>query len=119
MGMAIRRMMPKSGDVPPGWHISSFFGTAEWRKYAYEVVTDLLGKRTLKLRDSEERLLEWYRERLRLAFGHVSEAQLIVNTRGGRLYFLIWAGPHPAGLTGANYILTMKSRSRGKKKASL
>jgi len=58
--------MPKSGDVPPGWHISltTFFGTAEWRKYAYEVVTDLLGKRTLKLRDSEERLLEWYRERL-------------------------------------------------------
>jgi hypothetical protein len=60
------------------------------------------------------RLLEWYRARLQKAFGHVSEAQLITNTRGGRLYYLIWAGPHPAGLKGANYILTMKPRSRAK-----
>ena len=67
MGMAIRRMMPKSGDVPPDWHISltTFFGTDEWRKYAYEEVTDLAGPRTRKFADSETRLMEWYRERLR------------------------------------------------------
>jgi three-Cys-motif partner protein len=117
MGMAIRRMMPKSGDVPPDWHISltTFFGTDEWRKYAYEEVTDLAGPRTRKFADSETRLMEWYRERLRMAFGYVSEAQLITNTRGGRLYYLIWAGPHPAGLTGANYILTMKKRAPARK----
>lgn len=117
MGMAIRRMMPKSGDVPPGWHISlnTFFGTDEWRQYAYEEVTDLVGKRTLKFSDSEVRLMEWYRKRLQFAFGHVSEPQLITNTRGGRLYYLIWAGPHPAGLEGADYILTMKKRGAPKR----
>jgi hypothetical protein len=47
---------------------------------------------------------------LRAVFGHVSEARLVTNTRGGRLYFLIWAGPHEAGLKGADYILTMKKR---------
>lgn len=110
MGMAIRRMMPRSGNVPQGWGISldTFFGSPDWRMYAYEETTDLMGQRLAKLTDSEIRLLEWYRKRLEDAFGFVSEARLIKNTRGGRLYYLIWAGPRKEGLTGANYILTMK-----------
>src|SRR5215211_9280749 len=93
MGMAIRRMMPRSGDVPEGWSISldAFFGSPDWRRHAYDEVTDLAGRRTVKFADSETRLLEWYRQRLRFAFGHVSRAQLIRNTRGGRLYYMIWA----------------------------
>lgn len=119
MGMAIRRMMPRSGDVPEGWSISldTFFGTRDWRKFAYEETTDLLGVRTTKFADSEARLLAWYRSRLKTEFGHVSEAQLITNTRGGRLYYLIWAGPHEAGLRGANHILTMKARGGPKRQA--
>jgi hypothetical protein len=31
--------------------------------------------------------------------------RLITNTRGNPLYYLIWAGPHPKGLDGANHIL--------------
>ena len=114
MGMAIRRMMPASGDVPPGWEISltTFFGSPDWKRYAYEEVEDLIGPRVRKFADSEERLLDWYRERLRQAFGHVSQAQLIRNTRGGRLYYLIWAGPHPAGLLGADHILTGKHKRK-------
>ena len=114
MGMAIRRMMPASGDVPPGWEIllTTFFGSPVWKRYAYEEVEDLMGPRVRKFADSEERLLDWYRERLRQAFGHVSQAQLIRNTRGGRLYYLIWAGPHPAGLLGADYILTGKHKRK-------
>jgi three-Cys-motif partner protein len=112
LGMALRRMMPNSGNVPEGWQISldTFFGSPHWRRHAYEEGVDLLGKRTSKIADSEDRLLAWYRGRLRDAFGHVSEAQLVTNTRGGSLYYLIWAGPHEAGLTGANHILTMKTR---------
>jgi three-Cys-motif partner protein len=112
LGMALRRMMPNSGNVPAGWQISldTFFGSPDWRQHAYEEGFDLLGKRTFKLADSEDRLLAWYRGRLKATFGHVSEAQLVTNTRGGRLYYLIWAGPHEAGLKGANYILTMKTR---------
>jgi three-Cys-motif partner protein len=115
MGMAIRRMMPRSGDIPDGWGISldAFFGSPDWRLHAYKETRSLFGQQSSKLIDSEVRLLEWYRERLRDAFGFVSEAQLITNTRGGRLYYLIWAGPRQEGLKGANYILTMKrSRSR-------
>lgn len=114
MGTTIRRMMPKSGDAPLGWQISltTFFGSPDWRAHAYEEIDELMGKRTLKRLDSQQRLLEWYRRRLQEAFGYVSEAQLIKNTRGSDLYYLIWAGPHPAGLKGANYILTMKSRKR-------
>jgi three-Cys-motif partner protein len=118
LGMALRRMMPKSGNVPPGWQISldTFFGSPDWHQHAYEERVDLLGKRTSKFADSEDRLLAWYRGRLKNVFGHVSEAQLVTNTRGGRLYYLIWAGPHAAGLNGANYILTMKTRlSKAKK----
>jgi hypothetical protein len=67
MDMAIRRMMPKSGDVPPDWDISvtTFFGSPDWRNYAYEEVDELIGPRVRKIADSEVRLLEWYRERLR------------------------------------------------------
>ena len=108
MGMAIRRMMPNSGDVPVGWGISldSFFGSPDWRTHAYEESIDLAGQRISKVDDSEVRLLEWYRNRLKAAFGFVSEAQLITNTRGGHLYYLIWAGPRVEGLKGADYILT-------------
>lgn len=119
MGMAIRRLMPRGGDVPKGWSISldTFFGSPDWRQHAYEEVNDLGGQHTAKFSDSEKRLLEWYRNRLKHAFGFVSEAQLITNTRGGRLYFLIWAGPRQEGLKGANYILTKKTRREPKKKA--
>lgn len=112
MGMAIRRMMPRTGEIPAGWAISltTFFGSLEWKKHAYEETVDLAGPRVTKFADSESRLLEWYRGRLRAIFGHVSAAQLITNTRGGRLYYLIWAGPREEGLRGANHILTAKLR---------
>lgn len=36
MGHTIRRMIPKHGDVPPGWRISltTFFGSPEWEGHA-------------------------------------------------------------------------------------
>jgi len=36
--------------------------------------------------------------------------RLIRNTKGGPLYYLIWAGPHPAGLPGANHIMNTMAR---------
>lgn len=118
LGMAVRRMLPRSGDVPEGWGVSltALFGSPDWRGHAYDGV-DLMGQ-PIKRADAEERLLAWYRDRLRQAFGYVSEPRLITNTRGNPLYYLIWAGPHPAGLTGADYIMKMKlKRSGGSQKA--
>lgn len=110
LGMAINRMLPKDGDVPDGWQISldTLFGSPEWRKIVYQDGHDLFGPNQRKVKDTSDKLLAWYRGRLKALFGHVSTARLIVNTRGNPLYYLIWAGPHPKGLEGANHILGKK-----------
>lgn len=108
LGMAIQRLLTKSGEIPEGWQMSldTFFGSPDWRTLAYETGTDLFGPTVTKVQDSGAKLLEWYRERLRSIFGHVSTARLIKNTRGNPLYYLIWAGSHKKGLEGAEYILS-------------
>jgi len=108
LGMAIQRLLTRSGDIPEGWQMSldTFFGSREWWKITYEEGEDLFGPKTSKISDAGPRLLEWYRARLRQAFGHVSTARLIKNTRGNPLYFLIWAGPNATGLKGAEHILS-------------
>jgi three-Cys-motif partner protein len=100
LGMAIQRLLTKSGEIPNDWQdaLDRYFGSSEWRSYAYEDAVGLFGTVTRKISDSGVRLLEWYRDRLREVFGHVSSARLIKNTRGGHLYYLIWAGPHERGL---------------------
>jgi three-Cys-motif partner protein len=108
LGMAIQRLLTRSGEIPPGWQISldAFFGSPDWRLLIYEESEDLFGPRVRKVIDSGVRLLEWYRKRLRTIFGHVSTARLIKNTRGNPLYYLIWAGPNVTGLKGAEHILS-------------
>jgi three-Cys-motif partner protein len=108
LGMAIQRLLTKSGQIPEGWQMSldTFFGSPYWRDLAYEKGADLFGPTVTKAQDSGGKLLEWYRRRLRSIFGHVSTARLIKNTRGSPLYYLIWAGPHKKGLEGAEYILS-------------
>lgn len=72
---------------------------------AYEEKPDLCGARRDKVDDAGEKILGWYGTRLSKAFGHVSAARLIKNTRGNPLYYLISAGPNATGLKGAEYIL--------------
>jgi three-Cys-motif partner protein len=112
LGMAINRMLPKDGDVPDGWQISldTLFGSPDWRKIAYQDGHDLFGPKPRKVKNTSEKLLEWYRGRLKNLFGNVSTARLIKNTRGNPLYYLIWAGPHAKGLEGANHVLGKKTK---------
>lgn len=116
LGMAIQRLLTKSGDIPKGWQISlnTFFGSQDWRQLVYEEGTDLFGPKLSKVSDSGTRLLEWYRGRLRKIFGHVSTARLVKNTRGNPLYYLIWAGPNATGLKGAEHILSKGEKLEGK-----
>lgn len=112
LGMAIQRLMTRSGAIPTGWQISldTFFGSPDWWGLVYEQDAGLFGQGVRKVSDSSVRLLEWYRSRLRSAFGHVSAARLIKNTRGNPLYYLIWAGPHATALKGAEHILNKGER---------
>jgi three-Cys-motif partner protein len=119
LGMAIQRLLTKSGDIPAGWQMSldAFFGSKEWRDLVYESKTDLFGPKVSKVSDSGAKLLEWYRGRLRGIFGHVSTARLVKNTRGNPLYYLIWAGPHKKGLDGAEHILSKGERVTSAKRS--
>jgi three-Cys-motif partner protein len=114
LNMAIQRMLPNSGAFQPGWQerLTAYFGTNDWYSEVYEVKSGLLGSYVEKRSNYQTRLLELYRRRLKDAFGFVSQAKLIRNTRGVPLYYLLWAGPHRLGLKGANYILGMGERPR-------
>jgi three-Cys-motif partner protein len=118
LNMAIQRMLPNSGNIPPGWRtrLDSYFGTPVWYDEVYQETPELFGSGIEKRPDYLERLLELYRSRLKAAFGYVSQPRLIRNTRGSPLYYLLWAGSHPKGLEGADYILRMGERSKATKK---
>jgi three-Cys-motif partner protein len=111
LSMAIQRMLPNSGNISANNRqiLDAYFGTTAWFDEVYRKpdggLFDIDGLE--KHPDYHERLLELYRNRLEAAFGHVSIPRLIRNTRGVPLYYLVWAGPHPKGLDGANYILKM------------
>lgn len=113
LGMAIQRVLPNSGEVSDSAArlLDRYFGSRAWFEEVYQRSGGLFETAGLEKRpDYLERLLELYRARLRTAFGHVSTPRLIRNTRGAPLYYLLWAGPHPKGLKGADYILTMGER---------
>jgi three-Cys-motif partner protein len=112
LNMAIQRMLPNSGEFQAGWRerLDAYFGTTSWYDEVYEERTGLLGSCLEKRHDYLTRLLELYRQRLKAAFGFVSQPRLVRNTRGTPLYYLLWAGPHQKGLQGANYILGMGER---------
>lgn len=112
LGMAIQRLFTRSGEIPLSWQaaLDKYFGSGAWRDLVYEDKPDLFGLTKRKIPGSAERVLAWYRDRLRALFGYVSEARLITNTKGHPLYYLVWAGPHKKGLQGADYILKMASK---------
>ena len=108
LGMAVQRLLIRSGDITPGRRsaLDTYFGSPDWYAQTYDQVADLLGPRVVKFPDAGRRLLNWYRMRLKAIFPYVSPARLIRNTKGGHLYYLVWAGTHPKGLKGARYILS-------------
>ena len=117
LGMALQRMLPNNGEVPPSWaaKLDCYFGSREWfgEVYVAKLGGLFVEKGFEKRADYSERLLQLYRTSLEQAFGHVSKPRQIRNTRGVPLYYLVWAGPHKTGLKGANYILAMGKALKG------
>lgn len=115
LDMCINRLLKVDAQIPRTWleQLDSFFPQGWWEEaYAESIENSMFDQpgeppKFAKRSDARDRLLAFYLKHLKDAFGHVSAARLIRNTRGHPLYYLIWAGPHPAGLKGADYILKM------------
>ena len=121
VGMAINRLLKRTGKFTSEERskLDEYFGDPGWFEVAYPTEDNLFGTAAEKAPDAGERLLGWYRERLKVAFGNVSEPLLVRNTVGGHLYYLIFAGPNETGAKIATDIMLgiphRKARSKRKK----
>jgi three-Cys-motif partner protein len=115
LDMAIARMIPNKAEIPNSWRtrLDSYFGTPAWSAEVYEERLGLFQNDIVKQINYREKLLEFYRIRLKQAFGFVSQPRLIRNTRGNPLYHLLWAGTHKKGLEIADYVLQMGEKEPG------
>ena len=113
LGMAINRLITKSGNIPANWRsdLNGCFGSTEWEDRVYTHETTLFGDTSRrKVDDAAARLLNLYVSRLKAVFGNVATPSVVRNTRGMPIYYMLWAGPHPLGLTIADYILRKGER---------
>jgi three-Cys-motif partner protein len=115
VGMAIQRLLPRNARFTEKQRakLDDYFGDPSWYDEVYVTEAGLFEAGVRKRSDAGERLLRWYRERLKSAFGHVSTARLITNSNGGHLYYLVFAGPNPTGAKIASYVLGPARRKRG------
>ncbi|HEX5105221.1 MAG TPA: three-Cys-motif partner protein TcmP [Pirellulaceae bacterium] len=108
VGMAIQRLLLRSGEFtkPQRRKLDEYFGSPDWFHEIYKKDRNLWGdEETVKVEKSGEALVKWYQKRLKGAFGYVSRASLIRNTRRFPLYYLILASPKPIAAKIANHIL--------------
>lgn len=115
LGMAVRRLLPRDSEPPAEWHgsLTRLFGTERWLSEAYSRSANMFGPASCRRPDAEHRLLRLYQHGLQRAFGHVSPARPVLNTKKVLLYHLIWAGPHPLGLTIASQVFRTGLRRGG------
>lgn len=107
IGMAIQRLLPRSGKFTEKQRkkLDNYFGHSGWYDQVYLSEPGLFEAELRKHADAGDRLLAWYRARLKGAFGHVSTARLVRNSKGGHLYYLVFAGPNAVGAKIASYVL--------------
>jgi three-Cys-motif partner protein len=107
VGMSIQRLLKRSGVFSDKERrkLDEYFGDPGWFEIVYPKSLGLFGNEIEKQHDTENRLVGWYRERLKSVFGYASSPYLIVNSHGGHLYFLIFAGPNETGSKIASHVL--------------
>ncbi len=117
VGMAIQRLLPRNAHFTAKARakLDLYFGDPGWYDEVYVSEPGLFEAGVRKRSDAGDRLLNWYRERLKSAFGHVSMARLITNSKGGHLYYLVFAGPNPTGAKIASHVLgPARAKSSGR-----
>jgi three-Cys-motif partner protein len=107
IGMAIQRLLKRNDRFSEKERVKldDYFGDPAWYDIVYQESPGLFGPVQSKARNTEDRLVTWYRNRLKHAFGYVSSAYLVRNTHGGHLYFLLFAGPNATGARIASHVL--------------
>ncbi len=87
VGMAIQRLLlhqPENFTEAQHLRLDDYFGSPDWMQVLYKRRKTLFGDEAQdKINASGVALLNWYRDRLRSIFSHVSKAALIRNMRGG------------------------------------
>ena len=114
VGMAIQRLLKRSGEFSSRERakLDDYFGTDEWFNLLYQSDSGLFGETvTTKVDNAGDRLVRWYRGRLRNAFGHVTTAREVRSTSGRPLYYLIFAGPNKTGAVIAQNVLKQGTRT--------
>ena len=109
VGMAIQRLLPRKPQFSDEMRLKLdlYFGSDDWFDLLYKKKRGLFeDDDPRKVENSGAVLVEWYRERLKRAFGHASQPLLIRNTRGAHLYYLLVASGNATGVRIANDVLS-------------
>jgi three-Cys-motif partner protein len=104
LGIAVNRMLPKHGQIPPGWRqrLDLMFGEPSWYQAFYEKhetgdLFDGKSETTVKRADYFE-IADYFVKRLNTAFPHVAKNPLpLLNSAHCPLYLLCFAAGNPKG----------------------
>lgn len=119
--MAVNRMLPRSGVVPPKWadKLTETFGSDEWQAYFYEKQeADLFGDEFMSKQPKVfEKLSEFITMRFNTIFeGATNKPLILKNSSGAPLFLLCFASGNPKGapiaLRIANHIINKKNHGQ-------
>lgn len=104
LGIGVNRMLPKHGQIPPGWRkrLDLMFGEPDWYSAFYETHTtpSLFGgvDETAVKRADYSAISSYFVKRLKTIFTHVAEKPLpLLNSSNCPLYLLCFAAGNPKG----------------------
>ncbi|MBU2037117.1 three-Cys-motif partner protein TcmP [Patescibacteria group bacterium] len=72
--------------------MNSLWGNDDWQKIVYSTVLTLFGTAKMKNCIDSKELSNYFVQRLKLVFGHVSRPLIMRNSKNSPLYCLIYAG---------------------------
>lgn len=115
VNMAIQRLLKRSGRFTDKERkkLDDYFGDPGWYDLLYLETPTLFGTEVQKVTNSGNKLVSWYRDRLKALFGYSSAAYLVSSTRNRPLYYLVHAGPNETGAKIATSVLTAGARITG------